>query len=98
MERIEADRVHLNNAYYAIIKKVREEKALRNGGDVSVAAIVKQVNEMYNTTWRADTIRKRIRNGNESSLPMKGRKPKLLIKIEKALGDAILSFIHLGCS
>jgi len=77
MERIKADRVHLNNAYYAIIKKVQEQKALCNGGNVSIAAIVKKVNEMYNTNWPADTIRKKIRNGTESTVPQKGRKPKL---------------------
>ena len=83
MERIEADRVHLNNAYYAIIEKVQEQKVHRNGGNVSIAAIVKKVNKMYNTKWRADTIRKRIRNGTESTVPMKGRKPKLPKTLKK---------------
>eukprot|EP00532_Pseudo-nitzschia_australis_P014725 CAMPEP_0168277748 /NCGR_PEP_ID=MMETSP0141_2-20121125/19413_1 /TAXON_ID=44445 /ORGANISM="Pseudo-nitzschia australis, Strain 10249 10 AB" /LENGTH=178 /DNA_ID=CAMNT_0008220255 /DNA_START=155 /DNA_END=691 /DNA_ORIENTATION=+ len=53
---------------------------------------------MYNTEWKADTIRRRISDGTECVVPRKGPRRQLHESIEKALIDAITSFINLACS
>ena len=97
MEGIGAERLHCERAYHAIIEKVRAAQSLCNG-KVLIAPIVKTVNTMYNTEWKADTIRRRIRDGTECVVPRKGPRRQLHESIENALIEAIISFINLVCS
>eukprot|EP00532_Pseudo-nitzschia_australis_P013819 CAMPEP_0168210622 /NCGR_PEP_ID=MMETSP0140_2-20121125/3272_1 /TAXON_ID=44445 /ORGANISM="Pseudo-nitzschia australis, Strain 10249 10 AB" /LENGTH=775 /DNA_ID=CAMNT_0008137243 /DNA_START=1493 /DNA_END=3820 /DNA_ORIENTATION=- len=97
VERIGAERLNTEHTYRTIIENVRQQQYLCNG-KVLIAPIVKRVNEMYNTNWKLDTIRRRLRDGTENTVPRKGRKKQLPEFIEKSLSDAIVSFINLGCS